>query len=151
MLKLAAAEARRDHAADRARIGGVVRMTADVPVYGTDVQTGAAANAVQHFPFFGVGQQAAASVIKQDAVKFLRAISFTGAPRPADERAVGGDGLSCARGGKHRPQRAQIFETRNDLFDTSDRYVDARQARAQPAVTLVGGDGDDTAVCNKKV
>ncbi len=71
-------------------------MPADVAIHRTDVQAGAAADAMQHFPFFGVGQQAAAAVIEQHNVKLFRAVGFAQAPGAAGERAVRGDRLPRA-------------------------------------------------------
>ena len=96
MLELTAAQVRRKHAANWSGIRGVVRVAANVAIHRTNIQARAAAYAVQHFPFFGVGQQTAASVIQQDNMKFFRAVGFVRALWPADERAVRGDRLACA-------------------------------------------------------
>ena len=151
MLELAAAQVRRKHAANRAGIRGVVRVPANIAIHRTNIQARAAANAVQHFPFFCVGQQAAASVIQQDNVKFFGAIGFVRALWSADKRAVSGDRLTCAGSSQHRPQRSQVFQTGNHFLNSCHGNMDARQAGAQAAIAFIGGNRDSACIGHKKV
>ncbi len=96
MLEIIATQVRSKHAANWPLIGCVVRMPAYVAIHRTYVQTGAAPNAGQDFPFLGIREQAAAAVVQQDNVKFFRAIGFAGAARSPDQSAVSGNRLTCA-------------------------------------------------------
>lgn len=95
MLKFVeAAQLRSEHAANRALIRCGVGMSADDAVDGAGIQTGAAANAMQDFAFFGVGQQFAAAVVQKHDVKLVRAADLVGLSRPADQRVVTSDVLA---------------------------------------------------------
>src|SRR6185437_2451982 len=134
VLKLPTAQMRRQHRADRPRIGGSVRVPADMAVHRTDIQASAAANAMQHLPLFRMAEQAAATVIHQHYVKFFRAIHFPGASCPADQRSVGRNRLSCARCCQDGPECRQVFEPRNHFFNARDSHMDTRKTGCQPAV-----------------
>src|ERR1043166_6433290 len=95
MLELTAAQVRREHAANRPLICGVVGVPADIAIHRTNIQACAAANAMQHFPFLGVGQHAAASVIEQDNMKSFGPIGFIRTLWSGDERAVSGSAGLC--------------------------------------------------------
>ena len=71
-----AAQVRRKHAADRPRISGAVSVSSNVAKHGTNIQTRATSNAMQHFSLLRVGKQLAASVVDQHHVKFFRPVHF---------------------------------------------------------------------------
>src|SRR5580693_7096342 len=107
---LCVAQMRRDDGADRALIGGAVRVAADILVNRADVETCAAADAMESVALLGIGKQAGATVIEEDHVKFLRAVGFALLPWSADQRTIRGDGLARATPGQQRPEQRKVFE-----------------------------------------
>ncbi len=99
----------RDDGTDRALVRGVISVTAHVAENRTDVQTCAAANAMQGVTLFSVRQQTGAAVVQQHDVKFLRAVGFTASARAGDKRVVACQRLTGAARGQHRPEQREVF------------------------------------------
>src|SRR5262250_2232248 len=118
MLELTATQVRREHTADGPLIRGAIRVAADIAVHRTDIQAGAAADAVQHLALFGVCQQTAAAVVEQHDVKLFRAVSFSRLAWSGDQRAIRGDRLAGAGGGESGPKSGEIDQTRNHLLNS---------------------------------
>ena len=66
-----------------------IGMPADFPVDRANIQTGRTADAVQHFPELFICQDAAAAVVQDDQMKFIRTVSLVRIPGPADIAGVG--------------------------------------------------------------
>src|SRR5208282_2918335 len=148
---LDAIQMRSKHAADRPGISRAISVPSYVAEDGTDIQTRATANTVQHFALFGIGQQLAASVVDQHHMEFLRSVHFARAARTSNQRAVGRDALPSAGSSQHRPKHSQVFETRNDFLNARDHNVNARQAGAEASITFVGGNGNDAGIRHQKI
>src|SRR5258708_23597442 len=151
MIKLFAAQVRREHATDWPGIRSAVGVSTDVAKHRTDVQTSATAYAVEHFALFGVGHEFAAAVVHQHDVKFFRAISLARPPWSADQCAVSRNGLPGTRGREHRPQYGQVFQFGNHLLNSRDSNVYARHAGGEASIAFVGVDGDHATVRHQKV
>ena len=75
---LQAAQVRRDDGADRPLIRRAVGVAADVLENRADVQTRAAADAMERVALLGIGEEARAVIVEQDDVKFLRPVHSPG-------------------------------------------------------------------------
>src|SRR5207237_6102545 len=90
------AQVGRDDGADGTGVSRAIGVAADIAVDGTDVEAGAAADAVKRVALFGVGEELGAAVVEQYHVIVLRAIGFAGLTRPAVKGGVTRHGLSRA-------------------------------------------------------
>src|SRR5205814_3723447 len=128
-----------------------VGVAADIAVDGTDVEAGAATDAVKRVALFGVGEKLGAAVVEQYHVIVLRAIGFAGLTRPAVEGVVTRHGLSRAGGGEHRQEQGKVSEARQYLFDAEQRDHRPGQRGGEPGVAFVFGDGDHARLGNGEV
>src|SRR5580658_1085862 len=117
-----------------------------MPKNGTDIQTRATANAVQHLALLGIGQQLAAPVVDQHYMEFVRPVGFARTPRTADQRAISSNALPRPGSREYRPKYSQIFEPWNDFLNPRDHDVNARNARAEATVAFIGGNRNDAGV-----
>ena len=85
-----AAEVGGENAAYGSLISCAVRVASDVAINGADVQAGTAADTVQDFALFWIGEQIGASVVEQDDMEFFGAIDLSGLAGAANECLVGG-------------------------------------------------------------
>src|SRR5438046_7551629 len=114
---LQAAQMRCDHGTDGAGIGGAVSMAAYVPVNGTDVQASAAANTMERVALFRIGEKFSAAIVQEHHMVFIRAVRFSGLPRPAIHGVVTGDGLAGSCGRQHRKEEGKVLHAGEDLLD----------------------------------
>src|SRR5260221_7310895 len=93
---------RGEHRADGTRVRCAICVPAHIPEYGADIQTSAAADAVQGIPLFGVRKQLGAAVVEHDNAILLPALGVArvaGAPPKSDITRPSLTGAPC------RPQR----------------------------------------------
>src|SRR5205823_7386907 len=126
-------ELRREDRADRAWIDRPVRMTTGARVDGTDVQTGAATDAVQSLTPDLVGEDPGAPVVEQDGVHLLRTVAGRDA-RP--ERGVRVHPLPGRRAGQELQEHLEVFEPRHELLDADDGDEHVRKGGAHAAVAF---------------
>src|SRR5271165_2914988 len=146
-----AIQMRSEHAADRAGICRAISVSTDMAEDWANIQTRAAANAMQHFALLRISQQSAATVVDQHHVEFLGPVRLARLPRTANQRAISRNSLPGAGSGQHRPQHGQIFEAWNDFLNPRNYNVNARHAGAEASVAFIGGDGDDAGGGDQKV
>ena len=145
-----AVQHRRREDADRAGIRVSVRVAADLPVHRTDVEAGAATQAIERLAQ-RTRELAKAPVVEQDQMELVRSVELTGPSRPLDQRRVHRELLSRRAPRQQRQEHRQVGHRRDDLLHAHDRDVDAWQRRRHPAVPLVGHEDDRPGVRDGEV
>ena len=138
---LQAPQVRRDHAADRAAVGGAVGVTTHVAENWADIQARSATDAVQSVALFRIGQQLGASVVEQNHMPFDRSVGLTGLPRPTIKRVVASDRLARAGRSQKRQEERKVFHLGQHLFDAQQRDHHPGQCGREPGISFVFGDG----------
>ena len=114
-------------------------MPADSRVDGTDVEAGAAANAVQRLPSHCIGEHARPAVVEQHDVELLRPVvgRHAGPQRGVRIHALAG------RGARQELQEdLEVGERRHELLDPEHAHEHGRQRRAHAPVALRLDDHD---------
>ena len=108
-------------------------MAAGLAIDGAGVHACRAADALERLPFLGFGEDAGASVVEQDDMKFLRAIAGrdTGPERCVRVHALAGGGAS-----QKLEHDFKILEAGQHLLYTHQADQSARQCEAHAAVAL---------------
>src|SRR5256885_16752119 len=83
-----------DHRADRSGVGGAVSVAADVAKDGTDVQAGAATDAMEGVALLGIREQFRATIIQEHDMILFRSVGLAWLPRPPIKRVVTGERLT---------------------------------------------------------
>ncbi len=126
----------REHHADSAHIGVTEDMAADGLINGTDVGTGAAAEAAQSVLAIGSLGQGVATVVEEHDMQLLgRPLLGHRSANPAD---VGGQGLGRGATGQQLQHPGGILQGWHQLVDADQYYMHRRQSRHQPGIALVG-------------
>ena len=126
-------------------------MAAYALVNGTDVEAGAAADAVEGFPEGRVAEEAAASVVHNDQVELLGAVLVGGAARAGYHAYVGCEPLSGGGAGQDPEEYGEVLERGDDFFHSGDADVDTRGGGAQAAVAFVGDDDEGAGFGDEEV
>ena len=81
------AKMRRYDRTDRTLVSGSVGVAADITENRASIQAGAAADAVQGVPLFGIRQQLSAIVIQQNQMEFLGTVHLIRLPRARQSKS----------------------------------------------------------------
>ena len=148
MRSLDTGELRGQNRADGARVGGAVGVTAGALVHGAHVHAGGATDATQSLAANLVGQNGGTTVVDEDDVHVLRAV--TG----GDAGPHGGVGVHALTGGGTGQQLQEglvVLEGGQNLLDTHEGNQGVGQGEAHTAVTLGLHDGQGTGLGDAEV
>src|ERR1700722_5137037 len=145
------AEMRREDAADRSGIRGAIGVAANSAKHRAHVEAGTAADAMQYVALLDLREQFASAIVEEYDVKFFGPIDLIRLARAADQRVVANDGLAGAGGGEDGAKQGEILEARNHFFDAGERDMNARDAGAEAAIALVGGQGNHSSIGNQEI
>ena len=133
LLIQALSKLRREDGADGTGVNRTVGVTRSVLVDRADIHAGTTTDACKGFAANGIRKSLGASVIHQDQVEFLRAITRSHS-RP--HRGVGVHTLTCCRAGEKLGEDLDILVTRNQLFDTHQCDECIGKGQAHTSITF---------------
>jgi len=137
----------RHERSDWTGVNGSVSVAADVSINWTDVQACAASDAVKDILVL-CSQQPASSIIDKHNVDFLGSIFFFHGLRPADDRNVACQFLSCAAAAKSPHENPQVRKLRNNFLNSGDHDVCLDRRGREAGVAFVLNHHDIAGLCN---
>ena len=130
-----------DHTADRSAVGRAIGVASDILVDRAGIEACTTTNTVETFPGYRIGQYVGASVIKQDHIHLFRTVCFSWLTGTTDDGIVHGHFLTGSVSRQQRPEKGQVVNGWNDLFDADDHDMYLRPGTTQTGVALIFGDG----------
>src|SRR6185369_10600337 len=126
---------------DAAGVDLAENMSADEAENRTDIQAGAAPDALECLFEFGIARHLGPAVVHQDYVQLLGGAVGVGR-RTGDDRNIAGKKLGRGAPRQGIQNRDHILELFHELFDADQGDVDLRQSGDHPGVPLVGDEDD---------
>ena len=107
-----------------------------------------ASNAPQRLALFWLAEDRGPSVVQQNNVEVLGAVS---GGDTAPERSVGVHALTGCRSSENLQHNFKILESRQDLLDTGKRDEGLWQSETHPAIALRFDDGHSPGIRNQEI
>ena len=138
----------RKNSSNRSRVHASVGVTTGLPVNRTHVLARAAANTLQRLATHLIRQNVRATIVQQNQMKVFWTVAFVNS---SPDRVVRIHALACSTARQKLQQHFKIFETGNDLVDTSDRNQSLWQRKAHPAIAFALYNADTAGFGNQKI